>query len=377
MKRRWTDGEKAAAGALGVAAVGGLWWLSRSSATVPSGAPLAKKVMLTLPIDVILPALPKKADSNLSPNTNVTPYAPPSPEQTWWAYLNTQGYDCARWRGMTQVDRLATVNRVFRDPRSPELGVVSEEAVAALNSACGIRRPMTATELLASCPTNEEILRILNTYRASIGGGTIPYSCTPGGTEWNETLFVINLFRIAELVNFDAPIPLLNATNLGAWLRAQRFNAIHFSTSNDTSQSERLAPRTFEVTLRGLGYTSREYLRSVVAPMILVHEGWHGVSGKGHPCDGHGQCCTETQMRSTGCPLTEFTEDPSLEYGGAWAAHFWYVRWLERHSGDYLTPEQRQFAEAMAENIRGRFVRRPTDADIARLEAPYLARRAS
>ena len=372
MTRRWTDGEKVTAGALGVAAAGGLWWAMRRTATAPSGAPLALAVPLLHALPLLVSAKKPPVDPNLSTAT-VTPYAPPSPEQTWWAYLRTQGYDCARWRGMTASDRLATVNRVFRDPRSPELGVVSEVARDALNAACGIRH--RATELLASCPTNEEILRILNTYRASIGGGTMPYACTPGGTEWSETLFVINLFRLAELVNFDAPIPLLNATNLGEWLRAQRFSGIYFSTGNNTSMAGRLDHRAFDVTLIGLGYTSREYLRSVVAPMILVHEGWHIVSGKNHPCDRHGQCCTETQMRSTGCPLREFVNDPSLEYGGAWAAHFWYLRWLSRHSGDYLSPEQRQFAEEMAETVRGRFAHRPTDADIARLEAPYLAQR--
>lgn len=237
-------------------------------------------------------------------------------------------------------------------------------------------------QLLASCPTDAEILDIYRAFPGfSVDGGSVtPYACTPGGTESSDMLNAVNMFRLAKLVRFDTPIPLLNATNIWDWLASLRLRTIRFARDAETSNG---GDGNVQITMRG-GYDSA-WRRSTApgsfafaSPAILVHEGWHASTYTPHPCNDRGQCCTDTQLRTTGCPYPDIgANDPSLEYGGAWAAQFWYLRWLARHSGDYLSADERQTAEAMSRQALDRMARRPTDAEIAATEAPYLSTKPS
>lgn len=231
-------------------------------------------------------------------------------------------------------------------------------------------------QLLASCPTDAEILDIYRVFPGfSVeGGAPTQYACTDGGTESSPMLNAINMFRLARLVHFDAPIPLLNATNVWEWLASLSLRTILFTHDAEFSNG---GNRDVQITMRG-GF-DEAWRRSTspgqfsfAAPSILVHEGWHAATNKMHPCNHGGQCCTPQQL-DTRCPYANIgTDDPSLEYGGAWAAHFWYLRWLARHSGDYLSADERNTAEAMSRQILDRMARRPSESEIAAIEEPYL-----
>jgi hypothetical protein len=274
------------------------------------------------------------------------------------------------------------------NPKAPAKVTLAPITVnAAFPLARNISPPLTSAEspvdqLLASCPTDAEILDIYRTFPGfSVEGGSrVPYACTPGGTESSEMLNAINMFRLARLVHFDTPIPLLNATNVWDWLASLGLRTIRFTRDAEFSNG---ANRDVQITMRR--GNDEAWRRSTApgssafaAPSILVHEGWHAATDKMHPCNHSGQCCTETQLRSTGCTYPNVgSDDPSLEYGGAWAAQFWYLRWLARHSGDYLNADMRNTAEAMSRLALERMARRPTEAEIAAIEAPYLRTKAS
>lgn len=234
-------------------------------------------------------------------------------------------------------------------------------------------------QMLASCPTTEEIEDIYRNFRFSIDGGTTtPYSCTPNGTESSEMLTAINMFRLAKLIHFDAPIPLLNATNLWDWMRAQNFRSIRFSQDAENSNA---GNGEIVITISPAAGAAEQFRRSAFGGAgILVHEGWHAAHPSPHICDLGGVCCpTELDARRGTCSPrpAAFIDDPSLEYGGAWAAQFWYFRWLARHSGDYLSETQRRTAEENADAALSRMARRPTGEEIHRIEAPYLGTKSS
>ena len=88
--------------------------------------------------------------------------------------------------------------------------------------------------------------------------------------------------------------------------------------------------------------------------IVLVHEARHiERPDLIHACDDAGLICLDAQNRSGTCPrgFGAFAHDPSLEYGGAWAAHYWAYRWLAEHSGDWLGLENQARASQGAENV--------------------------
>lgn len=165
-------------------------------------------------------------------------------------------------------------------------------------------------------------------------------------------LTVYNAFRAMRLIDFDTPIPVLNATNLYEWLFSLNLTNIHFTVGEQWSFAERGA-----INLRGEVLDAPE-MRVWIDPrsgvglmdvvLIIVHEARHARAlGNpnadadntiGHPCSND--------------PSIEHVHDPSIEYGGAWAAQYWTSRWLAEHSGHYLSSLEKRYASGAAEQVR-------------------------
>ena len=179
-----------------------------------------------------------------------------------------------------------------------------------------------------------------------------PWSCQTDGTESSAMLTVYNAFRAMRLIEFDAPIPVLNATNLYEWLYSLNLSNIHFTYGEMWSYAGRGS-----ISPRGEVLDSPEF-RKWIDPrsgiglvdvvLLIVHESIHANSHGnpnaaadgtiGHPCSND--------------PSIDNVHDPSIEYGGAWAAQYWTARWFAEHSGHYLTPLEKRYASGAAEQVR-------------------------
>ncbi len=201
----------------------------------------------------------------------------------------------------------------------------------------GRTRP-TVDSLLASCPTRAEMEGIRSRVDMSFDVAPATWTCSVGGDESSEMLAAYNAFRLMKLIRFDAPMPLLNTTNLYDWWVA-RGTAVQFTSDDNYSHADSDRNRIFvrAEVLRNAGRSwdsGATYVGMAAVIGLLVHEAWHIAGATLHTttCAGH----------------PEGGDDPSLAYGGAWAAQYWYFRWLAEHSGGHLTPSQKAQASSVA-----------------------------
>jgi hypothetical protein len=200
----------------------------------------------------------------------------------------------------------------------------------------------TIDEVLASCPTAEEVATIDRDFPhiyIEAGAAVAPMSCVPGAEESSIPLTVYNIFRGALTIEFDAPMPLLGTTNLYRWLRDQNltFRFVHgASEGRDRVLTMGLPPSTLLPYLRTWdGFAWGTGMGSMLG--LVVHEGRHATTGLIHNCipnDG-----------------LNANIDVSLNYGGAWAAEYWFYRWMTEHTGPILSPTQKANTAAAARNI--------------------------
>lgn len=200
-------------------------------------------------------------------------------------------------------------------------------------------------EMLAnSCPSQEDMLAIRRDFNIAFDSRIVaPWTCTREGTESSTMLTVYNAFRAMRLIEFDAPMPLLNTTNLYEWLHSLNLSVIYFSQGDTLSFAD-----AGRVTIRGELLDSSVY-RVWIDPraavglgnilLLFVHEGRHA-NPQGSP-----NTWPDGMIHHT-CVRGGFTgaDDISLEYGGAWAAQYWTARWFAEHSGHYLSNLEKRFA---------------------------------
>jgi hypothetical protein len=208
-------------------------------------------------------------------------------------------------------------------------------------------------ELLSRCPSQQTMEAIRRDFNISFDSRLVaPWSCSGDGTESSVMLTVYNAFRAMRLIEFDAPIPLLNSRNLYDWLYGLNLANIKFTLGESYSFADRGV-----INLRGEVLDSPDY-RQWVSPrsaiglmnivLLIVHEARHAnASGSPHanPDGTIGHPCSTD-------PAIEDVSDPTIDFGGAWAAQYWTSRWLAEHSGHYLTPREKAFAAAAAEQVR-------------------------
>lgn len=235
-------------------------------------------------------------------------------------------------------------------------------------------RPLTVDQLLTTCPTSAEIAEIHRDFNISfdpavfrgvpVNQALASFPCTPGGSGSNVLLGLYNLFRVAKLVTFDAPMPLLNTRNVYEWAKAQRFNfrviasppGLSGSFADPDTWTVWLSDNSLSWSFRRVGYDPSTGLGAYAFPAVVVHEGWHLVSGLDHNRTRECTADCRPTVEADGSPgNTCGANDSSLSYGGAWAASYWYNRWLAEHSGPYLSDvEKRASANNAAMVLRER-----------------------
>lgn len=200
--------------------------------------------------------------------------------------------------------------------------------------------PMDA--LLSSCPTEAEMRQIRSDFNITIDPSVPPsmlaWSCTNGGRESSVMLTLYNAFRAMKLLTFDAPMPLIGATNLYDWLRKLRLT---FHVVGDAVTGGYNMAGGTDVYLLAGGMndpTNRVWFDPLSAGGLsgliglLVHEARHTVPGGNYPHN-----CSNW--------------DSTISFGGAWSLQYYFFLWCAQHAGAYLTDSQKTAAAGYADWI--------------------------
>lgn len=187
--------------------------------------------------------------------------------------------------------------------------------------------PETLDAILAREPTAEEVEVIHGDFDVTFESDPDPISRRS----------LIDAFRCLRALRFDAPVPMLGSRSAYAWLRSGGI-AVHVFDGDGFSRSGRPILIRRGSLLRGSAqWDDGAGVGMVGLVELLVHEGFHTISGVAHDCrDAYGNLGL----------------DSSLGYGGAWAAQYWFDRWLAEHSGSYLSDAQKRSAANLAEELR-------------------------
>ena len=260
---------------------------------------------------------------------------------------------------------LPSVKTQVTTDRAPSIGKPRQEAVVA-DVAPVSMYSVDVDGLLRTCPTAAEIATIRRDIHIEFDDGVLRATgpggmgvtrpdCTPGvvvGRGRSDVLLCLfNALRAMKLITFDRPMPILNTTNLYEWW-VQQGITIHVVSSSALASNAVLGSRRVNI-LEGVfsgpgsgtfwsSYTPSHFAGLYIVVGLLVHEARHAMTGgKRHDMADH-------------------QTDSSLGYGGAWAAHYWYFRWLTEHSDRYLTVQEKIDARGMATEILPLFHTRPT-----------------
>ena len=202
----------------------------------------------------------------------------------------------------------------------------------------------TIAELLTTCPTQTEINQIRSDFNLTFDTTTTldttfwGTDCVAGNGPKSPITRIYNAFRVMKYLQFDQPLQLLNTTNIYDWLKG--VHEIHFFSGSLYSSAGggviNIRADIFQYPEEDQWLTP-EGVGLATAVGLFVHEGWHDLAGVGHDC------------------TTIPGNDSSLEYNGAWAAQYWYFRWLTDHSGNFMTNTEKNAARIDAENAATRF----------------------
>lgn len=210
-------------------------------------------------------------------------------------------------------------------------------------------------ELLSRCPSSETMAAIRRDFNISFDARLLPdssWSCSADGRESSAMLTVYNAFRAMRLIEFDATMPVLGTTNLYEWLFSLDLANIHFTFGEQWSHAERgslkLRGELLDASELRVWVDPRSAIGLMNVVLLIVHEARHANamgSPNANPDGTIGHVCSRD-------PSIENIHDPSIAYGGAWAAQYWTARWFAEHSGHYLTALEKRYAAGDAEQIR-------------------------
>jgi hypothetical protein len=209
-----------------------------------------------------------------------------------------------------------------------------------------MRRFATASALLASCPTAEEIDRIREDFNLSFSTDLdLTWSCTDGGSESSIMLTVYNAFRMMYALDFDAPMPVINATNAYAYLKSLGLNWHFVAYPIDGASG-------VDVTMyAGSLSDPRERSAGVtMLPGIMLHEARHTAPGgnKAHLCR------TEGGGPFNNPPGAPGSADVSLAYGGGYAMQYWWAVWAAQHGPPgFVSRDNADDLMRIAQSMRG------------------------
>ena len=203
----------------------------------------------------------------------------------------------------------------------------------------------TAAELMASCPTQQEIRQIrqdFNIYfeRPLIEHGVlVPWSCTPGGEESSLMLSMYNSFRLSRCIPFDASFPWApEHENLYEWMQSTELTAIGYFWADEGDHSHGWNKRIYLIG----NWLADPMYRAVSDPSagvglinyvaLIAHETRHADVNIGHNCG---------------------SDDTDLDYMGAWAVHYHLAKMLAENTGDYFSNTEKSLLSGLAQTILG------------------------
>lgn len=166
------------------------------------------------------------------------------------------------------------------------------------------------------------------------------------------------MLRAAMAIRFDIPIPVAGTTTM--WDYIKRYVSAIRVVPGPTSPAADVATRAVLLPDNSLGgrpvWSDPDNGGAGVSQVVvLMHEARHNDQPTlSHLCDANGIVCpTDLDARQGTCPpgYQIGVDDPSLEYGGAWAVHYWTMMWLADHSGDWLALADRERIRARAQEL--------------------------
>jgi hypothetical protein len=219
--------------------------------------------------------------------------------------------------------------------RKGAIGVVWAVAAAfAFTATPASADPATIDELLAVCPTADEVAHVDQDLKLIFDADPTrgePLACTAAGGSVDLTLFQKRAYHALlamQHIPFDAPLP-WTPLPLYDWFRTT-VRGVHFRSDVSGSYCcedgplivvQTGADRAHDNSCELAGSASRWGEGTSGCGLdglmtLLVHEARHVESGM-HTCD---------------------TNDQTLDEMGAWAVQYWLERWLADHAGTYLQP---------------------------------------
>lgn len=227
-------------------------------------------------------------------------------------------------------------------PTQPQDGRVYEDALrlgANLSSVAALAPAVPESRgdrLLARCLAPKQIERIVRQFNIRWDEGVPPPTCPQPDGSPSATYNLVSALAALEDVTFDLPVPVLESSRPYDWLasrglsfRVRRGQQYSSAGGNEVwLREEDLSQPWDRVMVHPSSGTGALYLMQ-----LLVHEAKHvGADGRAHDWG--------------------FGQDSSLSYGGAWAAAYYFLRWMaERTPSNWLSPYAREQAQASAQRI--------------------------
>ncbi len=186
-----------------------------------------------------------------------------------------------------------------------------------------IASPATVTELLRTCPTEQEVADIHRDFSISFAPSVNPGNSTDCSAfpEGNASLNMINAFRVMKFLRFKAPIPTLGTHSAYDYLagRGTRYNiadGLAYSQGWNNVMDLR-----YDVVKNPENLTEAGTLGLIG---LILHEGRHAIDRV-----EHSGCRSDRRLAF----------DPSLAYGGSYATGYYWKKWIVDYAGDKVTNE--------------------------------------
>lgn len=203
------------------------------------------------------------------------------------------------------------------------------------------------------CPSSDEVDMFTRDFRVVWGAGTgavngaVSYYCDPRDEQYTAPVAWWKALSLARWVRFDAPLPLINKTDLYGYLRELRltwrigefdaYNSCWENTANILAEP---------MTRPDFRWNLPDFLG------MLVHESRHSRPGGGfdHPCES--DVMRRARLASNRALTRDGSCDPSLAWGGAWALEYHYWIWMRDHTPGQFSNTMRAIFSERAEMIR-------------------------
>lgn len=202
----------------------------------------------------------------------------------------------------------------------------------------------TAAELMASCPTYEEVKQTRDDFNIWFEseleekGVLRPWQCTEGGSESSLMLSVYNTFRLMKCIPFDSNLPWdPEYNNLYEWAKSRNLTQINYFFAIDGEYNHAVENSVYMI---GNFLDDPIYRHPIHNPTgvglvnhlgTLFHEIRHAEVPISHNCG---------------------TNDTNIQYGGAWAVHFQLMSHLAYHTGTFFSEYEQDRIKYVAELIR-------------------------